>query len=339
MACLAHAFVGSDGNIRHRKSKASDEVDCHDDESQKVGRERYLPPTRKRKPFGTFMGWPYKRLMVVAFALAAFKTNPGWDEEGFRQFARSQRLVPFAHGIAQSMGLIDIKVLNLIFATVAWEGDRSFVGALSHWVEVPIPSKLQGFAVKFSDRAVQMANADVQDMDALRYMMLAMCALWQIFPKVAERHLVFSFPALRAGRIWTFLTAQLSHARLQHLLVNLMTLSYLGPTAHEVLGRSRFVAVYFVGGGCGIFASAMLQQIGGGAAECLGASSSLFALSGYLAGQGHGGLHWLEQDWSWAAFCVVQVLFVSALGAYERVDVAGHCVGAGVGFALGSLGV
>jgi membrane associated rhomboid family serine protease len=66
--------------------------------------------------------------------------------------------------------------------------------------------------------------------------------MWQNF--------ICSIPNLEAGRYWSILTSCFSHATLEHLAMNSITLAFLAPSVVTLLGPSAFASLY-IGAGIG----------------------------------------------------------------------------------------
>jgi membrane associated rhomboid family serine protease len=89
-----------------------------------------------------------------------------------------------------------------------------------------------------------------------------------------------------AGKsLWTFITSMFMHAGFGHLLVNMISLMFIGNFVEKLIGKRRFLWLYFVGG---IFASLLFVGIAAATGidlnvYAVGASGAIFALGGILA--------------------------------------------------------
>merc|ERR1712224_667594 len=179
--------------------------------------------------------WSWARCLVAAVMVSvAYVTNPGENKDGFRKFLQVQRLLPILHRAAEAVGLVTIDVWNVGIAAFGQESSRFFVGFFDHWIELP-----GGWS---EDR----------DVDVLVLTFFACYAMWHGSSLTVTRHCTASFANLRGGRLWALAAAQLSHAQLEHLLISVVSNISIGPQAHAVLGRHRFCALFFIGGGCAI---------------------------------------------------------------------------------------
>jgi len=85
--------------------------------------------------------------------------------------------------------------------------------------------------------------------------------------------------------IWTFITSMFMHASPSHLIINMLSLIFLGSFLERILGRKRFFWFYIISG---IFASLFFvasafvfkQDMN---ALAVGASGALFGIGGLLA--------------------------------------------------------
>jgi membrane associated rhomboid family serine protease len=81
------------------------------------------------------------------------------------------------------------------------------------------------------------------------------------------------------GAYWQVLTSAFAHENVLHLGFNMLALYFLGPMLEQVLGRPRFLAVYFVSA---FTASAAVMLLSNPNSQTLGASGAIFGLMGAL---------------------------------------------------------
>jgi len=92
--------------------------------------------------------------------------------------------------------------------------------------------------------------------------------------------------AILAGeKLWTFVTSMFMHAGLGHLFVNMVSLMFIGNFVEKLIGKKRFIWLYFVGG---LFAGLLFVLVAMATGMDLnvyavGASGAIFALGGLLA--------------------------------------------------------
>ena len=87
-------------------------------------------------------------------------------------------------------------------------------------------------------------------------------------------------PAIVLERPWTVLTSIFLHGGLWHILVNMYMLYFFGSSVYRLVGRGRFLAVYFGGG---IMGSILYIILASPFSLAVGASGAVFALGGVLA--------------------------------------------------------
>ena len=85
--------------------------------------------------------------------------------------------------------------------------------------------------------------------------------------------------ALEKGHIWTLFTPSLSHMDWAHMSGNMVLFLYLGKRLHELLGRARFLALYFGAAAAGTLATVWAFRTG-----LLGNHDSLFRYINILHG-------------------------------------------------------
>jgi hypothetical protein len=96
------------------------------------------------------------------------------------------------------------------------------------------------------------------------------------------------------GTVWTFITSMFMHGNFTHLLVNMISLSFIGGFVEKLIGKKRFLGVYLIGGLfagllfvllAGLFGDTLLgaRIFGSPLAYAVGASGAIFALGGLLA--------------------------------------------------------
>jgi membrane associated rhomboid family serine protease len=133
-------------------------------------------------------------------------------------------------------------------------------------------------------------------------------------------------PGVSDGAYWELVTSMFSHVQLWHIGFNMLALYALGPQLEMVVGRSRFLALYFLSGLAG---SALVYWGDRGA---LGASGAIFGLMGALLilalkvrGDVRGILTWIGINF------LITFVFVS------RISWEGHLGGFIGGTAVGAV--
>jgi len=117
-----------------------------------------------------------------------------------------------------------------------------------------------------------------------------------MFGPIRMTYLLSLQPAviLQGRYFWTFLTSMFLHAGLWHLIANMISLIFIGGFVEKLIGKKRFLCLYFVGGFvaslffvflAGFFGSTELgaRFFGSPNSLAVGASGAIFAIGGLLA--------------------------------------------------------
>ncbi|MBT6690312.1 rhomboid family intramembrane serine protease [archaeon] len=90
---------------------------------------------------------------------------------------------------------------------------------------------------------------------------------------------------LEGRGVWTFLTSMFMHAGIGHLFVNMVSLMFIGSFVEKLIGKKRFISLYFIGGlFAGLFFVLIALATGSDLnVYAVGASGAIFALGGLLA--------------------------------------------------------
>lgn len=91
-----------------------------------------------------------------------------------------------------------------------------------------------------------------------------------------------------SGGWWQLLTSAFTHSEVIHIAFNMFALYILGPQLERLLGRARFLALYFVSA---LAASAFVMVFSGPYVATVGASGAIFGMLGafLLVARKHGG--------------------------------------------------
>lgn len=88
-----------------------------------------------------------------------------------------------------------------------------------------------------------------------------------------------TFPGVSDGAYWQLITSAFTHLDLWHIGFNMVALWVLGPQLEMVLGRVRFLAIYFL---AALSGSALVYWLSNVSTPTIGASGALFGLMGAL---------------------------------------------------------
>jgi uncharacterized protein len=102
------------------------------------------------------------------------------------------------------------------------------------------------------------------------------------------------FMILQGRYFWTFITSMFLHAGVGHLIANMISLVFIGGFIEKLIGKKRFLYLYFIGGFvaslffvilAGYFGTSELgvRFFGSPNSLAVGASGAIFALGGLLA--------------------------------------------------------
>jgi len=144
-----------------------------------------------------------------------------------------------------------------------------------------------------------------------------------------------AIPVFGMGRWWTVLSAGWLHAGLLHILMNMYWVWQMGPVMAEMLGPSRTVIIYTVGGITGFvlssFAGAFLPPIPflNGADFTVGASAPVFGLIGALYHYGRTTSSIARQQ---AQFIMIQAVVFGVLMGGSGIDNYAHLGGFAGGY-------
>lgn len=131
------------------------------------------------------------------------------------------------------------------------------------------------------------------------------------------------------GSLWQVISSAFTHAEPIHLAMNMLALYFLGPPLEQVLGRTRFLAVYFISA---LAASAAVIWLSPTDSSALGASGAIFGMLGALLviARKAGGNYQLIAIW-----LGVNVVITVLGGAY--ISWQGHLGGLAAGLACAAV--
>ncbi|VVB79651.1 Rhomboid protease GlpG [uncultured archaeon] len=120
--------------------------------------------------------------------------------------------------------------------------------------------------------------------------------IWSYFsgPEVFTSFALQPSQILQGKHLWTIITSMFLHASLGHLVANMLSLIFLGGFVERLIGKKRYIWLYFIGGFvasmffvlfAGVFGVSPFGAKLFGSPESLavGASGAIFALGGLLA--------------------------------------------------------
>jgi len=85
-------------------------------------------------------------------------------------------------------------------------------------------------------------------------------------------------PAIIGDRPWTIITSIFVHGYIWHILANMITLYFFGRYLCALLGKGRFLIVFFIGG---ILGNVLYLLLGPPLSTAIGASGAVLPWVGY----------------------------------------------------------
>lgn len=136
-------------------------------------------------------------------------------------------------------------------------------------------------------------------------------------------------PYIINGQYWRLITPMFIHIGLQHLLINMITLYFLGTLLENIFGKTRFLIIYLVSGICGNIASFAFNF----SSISAGASTALFGMFGsfLMLGESFRRNPYLQTMSRQFFLLVILNIF---FGMFGNSDLAGHLGGLVSGFLL-----
>lgn len=158
------------------------------------------------------------------------------------------------------------------------EGAKSTrVGRLPYGGEASADPRLSSFAIIAVNVAVWLA------ITASGGQTSSLVDKLSIIPQLAVRAVrgggLIPVHGVSTGYWWQVITSAFTHVAPLHIGLNMLALYFLGPPLEQVLGRARFLAVYF---GAAITGSAGVMLFSNPNTPTLGASGAIFGLMGAL---------------------------------------------------------
>ena len=136
-------------------------------------------------------------------------------------------------------------------------------------------------------------------------------------------------PGVSGGGYWRLVTAAFLHVEVWHLVINMISLWFLGPALERILGRLRFVGLYLVAALAG---SAVAYAFTSPDTPIVGASGAIFGLFGatvVLARR-------MRADMSWFAGILIMNIVINVLFR-SFLSWQGHLGGFVAGLAIGAV--
>lgn len=132
-------------------------------------------------------------------------------------------------------------------------------------------------------------------------------------------------PLIAQGEWWRLFNPMFMHIGLQHIVLNMVTLYFIGMQIEEIFGKWRFVSLYLLSGIGGNIASFAFSP-----GLSAGASTSIFGLFGAFLMLGES---FRQNAYIRATARQFLILVILNLGlGFTGIDIAGHLGGLAAGF-------
>ena len=101
------------------------------------------------------------------------------------------------------------------------------------------------------------------------------------FPNIVDYIALTPSMIMQGKYVWTFLTSMFMHSGVFHLFANMFSLMFLGSFLERLIGRKKFLGVYFISGIVGGLFYVLLSSTSN--IPAVGASGAIFGIAGMLA--------------------------------------------------------
>ena len=283
-------------------------------------------------------------VVAVAIGAIAVATCPSHDSFEAYLATASQHPAAWLGGVLEKLRISVAAETKsyLILRSGIFRG-RRFVGAFHTWWRLPsLPSVSLGLPSLTGGRLSSLVcNADgAAPHEHMAFLFIVGFLLQQLAPpRVMARHAHCSLSALRQGRVWTLLTANLAHANPAHLLHNLLQLLHLGPILHGALGCEKAAGLLLAtclaaSAGSVLWHGVLGGRAGAGSVGGSGVAMGLVAANAALFPHVTVVFYGLELQAHLVPLFYLALDVLSAGGRRGDVDVSAHAGGAAAGWFL-----
>ena len=173
-----------------------------------------------------------KPALCVVIAAVAVASCPSHDSFEIYLASAAQHPSGYLGGLAalaeRIILAVSVETHAYILLRIGAHKGRHFVGIFGMWVPLPL--------LAFKVPRLSVCRDGEVPHEAFALLCIIGWVLATSAERYALRHGVCSLNAVRAGRIWTVLTANVVHFSPIHLLHNVMQVLTLGPVLHSALG-------------------------------------------------------------------------------------------------------
>jgi membrane associated rhomboid family serine protease len=168
------------------------------------------------------------------------------------------------------------------------------------------------------------------------FVFIAVCVVAFLFQQVTDLWVYLSFvPGAALRYPWMFVTSIFLHASFSHLFFNMLALFFFGIYLEPMIGRKRFVALFFASGIIGnigyMFTAASPYE------PAIGASGSIYGVIGALAALTPLAIVFVSFVPMPMILAAAGWAFLAFIGLFEpsTIAVGAHLAGMGVGAVYG----
>ena len=283
-------------------------------------------------------------LSAVVIAVAMCPSHSSFESYLVAAAAHPSGLLGSLASVAQRLKIAVLAESRsyLLFRVGTLHG-RSFIGAFGIWAWVPAPPQVS-FGMP-RDVSSLMPSFCAAGSSAPHELFAQLCIvgflLFQFSPRVSMRHAYCSLNALRDGRLWTALTANVAHAHPLHLLHNMLQLLHLGPVVHSVLGCEKSLMLLVLASLASSAASVVWHGVlhrrgGAGSVGASGVVSALLAANAVFFPNTIVHLYGFELSAlpALAVYLLLDALPTGGRQAGGEIDVSAHAGGVLAGWVL-----
>jgi len=232
---------------------------------------------------------------------------------------------------------------SYLLARIGRHKGRHFLGLLGTWFSMPaLPSMARVSLPRLGASEWLCSSGAAGPHEQFALLCCVGFLLLQMAPTFTMRHGYCSLSALRSGRVWTILTANLVHGNLVHLMHNAINVLHLGPVVESALGCDRFVSLLLTSMLATSAASVawhgfVKHRPGGGSVGASGVTMALLAANAALYPHVVVRMYGVELTAAQVPLVhlLVDAVSASAGGAGRDLDVSAHVGGALAGWVLG----
>jgi membrane associated rhomboid family serine protease len=271
-----------------------------------------------------------KPAVCIVIAAVAVASCPSHDSFEIYLASAAQHPSGYLGGLAalaeRIILAVSVETHAYILLRIGAHKGRHFVGIFGMWVPLPL--------LAFKVPRLSVCRDGEVPHEAFALLCIIGWVLATSAERYALRHGVCSLNAVRAGRIWTVLTANVVHFSPIHLLHNVMQVLTLGPVLHSALGCDVMAVLLLFSALTASVASLVwngmvCRRPNEGSAGASGVAMGMIAANAALYPRVVVRLYGVEMHWAALPF-----VHLAIDAACCGVDLAAHAGGAACGWML-----